>query len=218
MGFFSLFKRKEKIAEVGGEPGHVTIGESIHQIQGQIVSLHSHLSEIDVTLKTHDGQLVEHATRLQSQGEKLHDLEQRILSAGAQAPRLAARQAMEGDRPAGPIETGRQFDINRFTEQERRILAVFFQNREKLMSYADIGSILGRSPHTMKNAVNHIRIKADIFERTVGNEGRNLFRLRGDLRVEKYLNVGQLDEPPQSTLVSDPSNSSQLVSPPQPLL
>jgi DNA-binding CsgD family transcriptional regulator len=218
MGFFSLFKRKKRSAvRTDDEPGRPKTRESIRHVQGQIDLLNSHLSTIDFTLKTHDCQLAEHQTRLQAQGEKLQSLEQRVTSV-AQAPRLVARQTVESDRLIAQTGTGRQFDINRFTEQEKRILAVFFQNRERLMSYADVGAMLNKSAHTAKNQINQIRQKADVFDCAIGSQSRNLFKLKGDLRIEKYLNLGQPVEPPQAPCASDRSDSEQTAVQPEPAL
>jgi hypothetical protein len=216
MGFFSLFKRKKRIvARRGNRPGRPKTSESIRQVQGQIDLLNSHVTSIDVTLKAHDSQLADHQARLQVQGEKLQDLEQRIALAGAQAPRWVARQSAGGDCFIAQTGIGRQFDINRFTEQEKRILSVFFQNRERLMSYADVGALLNKSPHTAKNEINQIRQKADIFDCAIGSQSRNLFKLKGDLRIEKYLNIGQPSDPPQAPAASERSNSEQATTQPE---
>ena len=109
-----------------------------------------------------------------------------------------------------PIASSGKFDIDRFTEQEKRLLTVFFQNRGRPMSYADVAQILNKSIHTVKNQLNHIRHKADLFEQSVGNQSRNLFKLKDDLRVEKYLNLGQSTQRPVSTFDSDHSNTERV--------
>ncbi|MFC1794065.1 helix-turn-helix transcriptional regulator [Planctomycetota bacterium] len=83
-----------------------------------------------------------------------------------------------------------KFDINHFSEQQKKILAVFFQNQDMSLSYVDIGRILNKSPHTIKNQMREIRLKADLFDRTFGEQSRHRFKLKKDLRIEKYLNVG----------------------------
>ncbi len=88
------------------------------------------------------------------------------------------------------IDSTNKFDINRFSEQEKRILAVFFQNQQMALSYVDIARTLNKSPHTVKNQMRQMRLKADLFDRTVDNDSRNRFKLKDGLRVEKYLNVG----------------------------
>ena len=44
---------------------------------------------------------------------------------------------------------------------------------------------------TVKNQMNQIRHKADLFDCAVGPQSRNLFRLKDDLKVEKLLKVGR---------------------------
>lgn len=68
-------------------------------------------------------------------------------------------------------------------------MAVFFQNQGMALSYVDIARALSRSPYTIKNQIRQIRLKADLFDRTVGDQSRNRFKLKDGLRIEKYLNV-----------------------------
>jgi hypothetical protein len=58
------------------------------------------------------------------------------------------------------------------------------------LSYADIGRILNKSPLTIKNQMREIRLKANLFDRSIGEQNRHRFKLKKDLRIEKYLNVG----------------------------
>ena len=102
-----------------------------------------------------------------------------------------------------------QFDIECFTEQEKRVLAVFFQNKGMRMSYADVARTLNKSAYTVKNQMNQIRQKADLFDCTIGNQSRNLFALKADLRVEKYLKVGQPNERPVSMPEPDQSDAEK---------
>jgi len=107
--------------------------------------------------------------------------------------------------PPARVSPAQQFDIERFTEQEKRVLAVFFQNKGIKMSYADVAKVLNKSAYTVKNQVNQIRQKADLFDCTIGNQSRNLFKLKDDLRIEKYLKVGQPGERPVSMPEPDQS-------------
>ena len=88
-------------------------------------------------------------------------------------------------------------------------MAVFFQNKGQWMSYADLGRILNKSAYTVKNQMNQIRQKADLFDCTIGSQSRNLFALKADLRVEKYLKVGQPTERPVSMPQPDPSDHKE---------
>jgi hypothetical protein len=86
-------------------------------------------------------------------------------------------------------------------------LAVFFQHKGARLSYVDVASVLNKSHYTIKNQMRQIRQKADLSDQTVGRECRNLFKLKDDLRIEKYLNVGQPIERPVSTSWSPRSNT-----------
>ena len=109
-----------------------------------------------------------------------------------------------------PVVSAGKFDIDRFTEQEKRLLTVFFQNKGCRMSYADVAKVMNKSTHTVKNQLNHIRHKADLFEQSVGNQSRNLFKLKDDLRVEKYLNLGQSLGRPVPTSDGDHSSMGKV--------
>ena len=81
------------------------------------------------------------------------------------------------------------FDINSFSEQEKRILSVFFQNQDMPLSYIDLARTLSKSSNTIKNQMRQIRLKADLFDKTIDSEQRNRFKLKGNMKVEKYLNL-----------------------------
>jgi DNA-binding CsgD family transcriptional regulator len=84
-----------------------------------------------------------------------------------------------------------RFDIARFSEQEKRILTVFFQNKDMALSYADIAKYLGKSPNTIKNQMRQVSMKADLFNYTVGDESRKRFKLKDGLKIEKYLGISE---------------------------
>jgi DNA-binding CsgD family transcriptional regulator len=152
---------------------------------------------------------------MQEHTQQLQSLEERIAipPAPPMAFRQVGRRPLEGGArlPAQSFPAGgaQQFDIERFTEQQKRVLAVFFQNKRTWMSYADVAKVLNKSAYTVKNQMNQIRQKADLFERTIGSQSRNLFALKADLRVEKYLKVGQPTERPVSAPEPDQSEAQE---------
>lgn len=198
--------------------------EALAGMRTDIDQLLGRVGTIDITIKRHDDQLAEHAVRLQEHGQKLQTLEQKVTIPAVQpvtscqggrhtvenSSRLCAQPAY-----AGPAQ---QFDIEQFTEQEKRVLAVFFQNKGRRMSYADVARVLNKSAYTIKNQVNQIRQKADLFDRTIGNQSRNLFALKADLRVEKYLKVGQPAERPMSVPERDQSEAEPPVKEAEPAI
>lgn len=75
------------------------------------------------------------------------------------------------------------------------------------MSYADVARLLNKSAYTVKNHMNRIRQKADLFDCTIGPQSRNLFTLKDDLRVEKYLKVGRPVQRHQSSEAPESSDT-----------
>jgi len=217
MGFFNLFRRKRKAVHrhKSKDPGSET-GQALRSVQIDIGQLRGRIDTIDIAIKKHDDQLAEHTARLQEHGERLQPLEQKVTVISAQpiTSHQPTRQAVENGSYASaqPAQAGppQQFDIERFTEQEKRVLAVFFQNKGMRMSYADVARTLNKSAYTVKNQMNQIRQKADLFDCTIGNQSRNLFALKADLRIEKYLKVGQPAERPVSMPEPDQSDAEKV--------
>jgi DNA-binding CsgD family transcriptional regulator len=89
-----------------------------------------------------------------------------------------------------------KFDIDRFSNQEKRILQVFFQNPEMPLSYRDVAHVLAKSPNTIKNELRQINTKADLFTKNVDADNRNRFKLRDGLKIEKYLNIDRPSDQP----------------------
>ena len=210
MGWLNLFRRRAAKGQMGPDRGPGT-AVALAGMRTAIDQLLGRVSTIDIAIKKHDDGLLAHETLLQEHRQKFQTLEQKIAATVAQpiTSRPPMRQAVEDSSypSAQPARVGRaqQFDIEQFTEQQKRVLAVFFQNKGRRMSYADVAKILNKSAYTIKNQVNQIRQKADLFDCTIGNQSRNLFALKADLRVEKYLKVGQPNERPVS--IPEPDQS-----------
>ena len=214
MGWFDLFRKKAAQGQESPDSDHET-REALGRLRTDLDQLLGRVGTIDLAVKKHDEQLLAHEACLQEHRQKLQTLEQKV-TLPVVAPmtcRQAGRHAAENRPrlPAQPAQAGppQQFDMERFTEQEKRVLAVFFQNKGMRMSYADVARVLNKSAYTIKNQMNQIRQKADLFDRTMGHQSRNLFALKGDLRVEKYLKVGQPVERPVSMPEPDQSEAKE---------
>lgn len=201
MGLFDFFRKKRKIKaerkkRKRSSPSKRT--PSFVKLKSGIENLQTQLSTVNIVLNKHNDQLSEHTRLINDNSKGLEKLERIVEAAKTQTPstettpitRLAATINPPMAAKPSAEEQGRKFDINRFSEQEKRILAVFFQNQGMALSYVDIARSLNKSPNTVKNQVNRIRLKADIFDKSVDNDSRNRFRLKNGLRIEKYLNVG----------------------------
>jgi hypothetical protein len=216
MGFFNLFRRRRKASIVRKNKGSARrVSETLRNIQTDMDQLLSRIGTVDVAIKNHEEVLAAHETRLQEHGQRFQTLEQKVTLPVVQPMtfRQAGRHATENNpRLSGPpthASSTQQFDIEHFTEQQKRVLAVFFQNKGIRMSYADVAKVLTKSAYTIKNQMNQIRQKADLFDCTIGNQSRNLFALKADLRVEKYLKVGQPNERPVSMPERDQSEAEE---------
>jgi DNA-binding CsgD family transcriptional regulator len=185
--------------------------EALAGMRTDIDQLLGRVGTIDIAIRRHDDQLTAHQACIEEHRQRFLTLEQKVTIPLAQpmALRHIVRHTPENNLCLSPHCTRetpvQHFDIGRFTEQEKRVLAVFFQNKGMRMSYADLARVLNKSTYTVKNQMNQIRQKADLFECTIGDQSRNLFTLKADLRVEKYLKVGQPIERPVSIPERDQS-------------
>jgi DNA-binding NarL/FixJ family response regulator len=203
MGWLDLFRGKAAKGQESPDPGPGA-NMALTGMRTDIDQLLGRVSTIDIAIKRHNDVLVAHETRLQEHAQRFQTLEQKVSipvvqpTAFRQAGRHAAENSPRLSTQTAHASLAQQFDIEQFTEQQKRVLAVFFQNKGIRMSYADVARVLNKSAFTIKNQMNQIRQKADLFDCTIGNQSRNLFALKADLRVEKYLKVGQPIERPVS--------------------
>ena len=183
---------------------------TVSKLDAQVKDLRAQIRTVHLVLGIHDCQIAHCRKRIRNHGRALGKLEHiaggHTVAGRAQNSATMLRSPQPGaplQNTGDPIASGGKFDIDQFTEQEKRLLTVFFQNKGRRMSYADVARILNKSTYTVKNQLNHIRHKADLFEQSVGNQSRNLFKLKDDLRVEKYLHCGQSAVRPVSTYDGD---------------
>ena len=213
MRFFRMFKKKIRRRL---ETRQSQTAEILNRAASDITYLQGQIGTINIVLKKHEDQLTDHERQLLEQGKGLENLEQKVDTLSRISPTFARAY----DPPARQVDQVRncvpafgspeqKFDIDCFSEQERRIIGIFFQNKGRRMSYSDVASIMGKSAHTVKNQMHQIRRKADLFEKMTGPKCQNLFRLKDDLRVEKYLNVGQPVARPVSINMSTQSIPSK---------
>ena len=203
MGLFSIFRKKRKKQRKRSSNTSKKTRPYINKIKGQIENIVNQISTINIALKKHNDQLLEHTQVIKNNANGLKKLEQLVESLSTQAYEsntyLTENTIRPGTDQSIPQKSTQKFDIDQFSEQEKRILAVFFQNKSSSLSYLDLAKMLNKSAHTVKNQMNQIRQKADLFERTIGRQSRNLFKLKNDLKIEKYLNIGQPIKQPIST-------------------
>jgi DNA-binding CsgD family transcriptional regulator len=204
MGWLSRFRKKLGQTEAGADT-EAWVRQAIDSMHARLDRLLGRIETIDIAIKGHHDRLDAHERRLQDHDQRFRNLEPKIATVVArpatfrQAGHHRAMLASSISSPPAHASLPQQFDIERFTEQQKRVLACFFQNKTRPMSYADVARLLNKSAYTIKNHMNQIRQKADLFDCTIGPQSRNLFTLKDDLRVEKYLKVGRPTQRRQSS-------------------
>lgn len=200
MGFFDLFRKKRKHHLRKRRPsrsGNIKLKEVVEKVGVDIDVLQAQTQTINATMEQHSKELSEHKGIIDQHSARLSSLEQ---ITGWQPANLRLTRDSQANRPdqagnpapvgtTGNLQSPQKLDVNYFSEQEKRILAVFFQNQGMALSYVDVARALNKSPYTIKNQMNRMRLKADLFDRTIGDQSRNRFKLKDGLRIEKYLNV-----------------------------
>lgn len=81
-----------------------------------------------------------------------------------------------------------KLDLDKFSEKENEILNVFFKHKDMALSYLDVSKVLNKSPNTIKNQINAIRKKKDIFEVVISEKNKNRFRFRQEIKIERSIN------------------------------
>lgn len=211
MGLFNLFwKRKstkpvKKKRKKRNSPS--TRRQNFERIKADVRNLRAQLGTINILLRKHDGDIAEHSIVIEKHIKQIEKLEQIVVEQPISSPRQQVGPISRPNSTVNPLQIAsttaqpqqQRLDIARLSEQEKRILSVFFQNQDIALSYADIAGSLNKSPNTIKNQMRQITLKADLFNYTIGNENRKRFKLRNGLKVEKYLNInrpnGRSDRP-----------------------
>lgn len=108
--------------------------DALGQLRCDLERLNDRLGTVDIAIKRHDDQLARHEACLQEHGQKLQTLEEKVAIPAGQpaALRQAARHAADSSLPfSQPLHAHptQQFGIEQFTEQQKRLLAVFFKNK-----------------------------------------------------------------------------------------
>jgi hypothetical protein len=200
MGFFDLFRKKRKARsrrKSHSMTATAKLKQSFEKARVDIDSLQARTQTTNALLEQHSKELSEHKGIIDQHSVKLSTLEQAVNWQPANLRLTSSSQASRPDQASsqatvvtpGNLPLPQKLDVNYFSEQEKRILAVFFQNQGMALSYTDIAMALNKSPYTVKNQIRQMRLKADLFDRTVGDQSRNRFKLKDGLRIEKYLNV-----------------------------
>lgn len=218
MGWFDLFRASTRRSKTGvSQEDHRRLVAAVSQVKARVSNLDAQLGTIHLTLHKHDDEIAGCRDLTGQHSNALKQLEELVGNLPAQPDRYCDRSVGTiADAPALPVAAPatyappRRVDLDRFSEQQKRLLSVFFQNRNRDMSYADLAVVLGKSVCTVKNQMNQIRHKADLFDCAVGPQSRNLFRLKDDLKVEKLLKGGRPMGHPVSIPEADRSDGDEI--------
>jgi len=172
--------------------------QTLERIESDIEACQAQFNTVNIVLKKHDDQFNKHERWMDEHSERFEKLEEKVSDLQIPVPvKKTASSLLPIEVPypsTTPVQTTgdstQKLDINRFSEQQKRILSAFFQNPGMALAYVDVARMLNKSPHTVKNQMREIRMKADLFETNVGEQSRRRFKLKNDLRIEKYLNIG----------------------------
>jgi len=143
MRLLGLFgKRRRTNDSVTKGESDSTAMDALVQLTADLERVNGRFSTVDIALKRHDDQLATHDAILQEHTQTIQTLEQKV--AVSLAPLTTFRQAGRQRADSGShVSSGsahpnppQHFDIEQFTEQQKRLLAVFFQNKGRRMSYA----------------------------------------------------------------------------------
>jgi hypothetical protein len=222
MGLLNLFRRSKRPAvrtgpyrepACGPVPGAYDLRTHVQKLDAQIETIH-------MALRRHEEAITDCQNLTDQQGKTLARLENLVDHLSAPVPVYTQRPVHRTWTPSGPPAAPpvgpppvHQLDVNQFSPEEKRLLSVFFQNRGREMSYADVAALLDKSAYTVKNQMNQIRQKADLFDCLIGRQSRHFFKLKDDLKVEKYLALSRPTERPVSMIGPDPSAPEQAPAP-----
>ena len=158
-------KEKNKRSDRTTRPPLV-VKQTLEKIESDIETCRAQLNTVNIILKKHDDELAEHTRLIAQHSERFEKLEEKVSAVENPAPvkeTLPTIRPIEIPSPstvsAPPTtDSTQKLDINRFSEQQKRILAAFFQNPGMALAYVDIAKMLNKSPHTVKNQMREIRI------------------------------------------------------------
>ncbi|MHC4333330.1 MAG: helix-turn-helix transcriptional regulator [Planctomycetota bacterium] len=189
MRLFNLFRKKRKRRIRHRQIDTGTRRQKHRDLfERDIKLIKSELEVINIILRRHDQDINENSLLLEKHSQRLEQLVEKEPASHTSVPISPSSRPNSTTMPVQSIGAETQkFDINMFSNQEKRILAAFFEHQGMALSYRDIAQMLNKSPNTVKNQMHQINLKTDLFKRTVDPDQRNRFRLKDGLKIEKYL-------------------------------
>lgn len=190
MGLLNFLNKKRKRRSKRTDSKKSSAGKSTNvNIKSDIKNIRTQLEAIYIILSRHDQHINENSLYIKKNTQKLEKiLTDRPINPAPVVDSRPDRPVLSTGSDQTPVVNDK-LDISVFSPQEKRILTVFFENKDMPLSYADIGKYLNKSANTIKNQLRQIKMKADLFNYAVDNQSRKRFKLKNNLKLEKYLNI-----------------------------
>ena len=199
MGFWSWFRPQSKAKAgrpKGKKPLDRQVAAAFGRVKHDIKKLRAVVAETSSRIDTNSQVIATHAKALQDHTSRLSRLEEIVIA----APLTEQRQECPTSRPRQSTnrlvatrppeaEPAARLDMSSLSQQEKKIIGVFLANRHMALSYLDVAKSLGKSPHTVKNQIRQLNIKASLLDKTVDADNKNRFRLKKQLKIETDLNA-----------------------------
>jgi DNA-binding CsgD family transcriptional regulator len=201
IGWLIFYKKKRKRStarkRARRKNAHLQNSKQLAALRTDFDNLKGQFNTMNMLLQKHDEEITANSNLIEKHTKSIQTIEQMVANLPTNLvipkaeptnrPVSTTRQAWS---PLVKTEFGEQkFNISQLSQQERKILSVFFQNKDLALSYADIARSLGKSPNTIKNQIRQINMRANLFNYTLDNENRKRFKLKDSLTIEKYLNI-----------------------------
>jgi len=189
MGLWDLFRKKKKRSTKRRHRKSTNNRQKYTvSLAADIKHIQSELEALNIILCRHDQDIGEHTHLLKKHSRRLEELAAEAPTNQTMASVSSSSRPISSTIPVRSIsQEPQKFDIDRFSNQEKRILAAFFEHQDMALSYRDIARMLNKSPNTIKNQMHQITIKANLFQRTIDPDLRGRFKLKEGLKIEKYL-------------------------------
>ena len=191
MAWFGIFKKKKKKKQKQKNAAKRKTLSPYAKFKSEVDNLMAQITTTNIILQKHEQEIDEMGMVLENHIKEFKNLAETIVNRPINQPVQRIKPIERDVLSSNPGDQMKidKFDLSGFSQQERRILTVFFQNKEMALSYVDMAKCLGKSPNTVKNQMRQINMKADLFDFSMGNDSRKRYRLKEGLKIEKYLNI-----------------------------
>lgn len=195
MGFWNWLKNiKKAYTYEPSQASNEEIQAAFGRVKQDMQRLETQINILQTQWQQQQNLLQEQHLLLESQMGRVAKLEELLLVEAIPAPPLSPTGKPPTNRlihPAAsrpvPASSPAELDWEYFSPTEKKILGVFLRHRDLALSYQDLAKALTKSPHTIKNQVHQISIKADVLDETLGVDSRKRFKLKKNLKLAASL-------------------------------